>query len=132
MPHERPEMRLRCHTSNILERPFLHYLNYNYHGEHHLYPRIPSRNLPALANWLKEQGYAVERSPSYLATLLVVIVEELRIIIVTDVAMVLAMKRIECGKIDDAPPSGEEARRAGERLLLRLRPGKKSAAGIPR
>jgi len=70
MPHEPPEMQLRSHTSNILERPFLHYLNYNYHGEHHLYPRIPSRNLPALANWLKEQGYAVERSPSYLATLM--------------------------------------------------------------
>jgi fatty acid desaturase len=69
MPHERAEMRLRSHTSNFLERPFLHYLNYNFHGEHHLYPRIPSRNLPALSSWLREQGHPVERSPSYLATL---------------------------------------------------------------
>src|SRR5262245_2397994 len=37
----------------------------------------------------------------------VAIVEELRIIIVADVAMVLAMKRIECGEVDDGPPSGE-------------------------
>jgi fatty acid desaturase len=70
MPNEPAEMRLRSHTSNPLERPFLHYLNYNFHGEHHLYPRIPSRNLPALARWLGERGHAVERSPSYLATLL--------------------------------------------------------------
>ena len=28
------------------------------------------RNLPAFASWLKEQGYPVERSPSYVATLL--------------------------------------------------------------
>ncbi len=69
MPGEPGEMRLRSHTSNRLERPFLHYLNYNFHGEHHLYPRIPSRNLPAFARWLDEQGHAIERSPSYIATL---------------------------------------------------------------
>jgi len=69
MPNEPAKMRLRSHCSNRLERPFLHYLNYNFHGEHHLYPRIPSRNLPAFAGWLEEQGHAIERSPSYLATL---------------------------------------------------------------
>jgi fatty acid desaturase len=69
MPGEEAGMRLRSHTSNPIERPFLHYLNYNYHGEHHRYPRVPSRNLPALSRWLQEQGQPVERSPSYLATI---------------------------------------------------------------
>jgi len=69
MPNESGAMRLRSHTSNPFERPFIHYLNYNYHGEHHRYPRVPSRNLPALSQWLKENGQPVERSPSYLATI---------------------------------------------------------------
>lgn len=69
MPGESGIMRLRSHTSNPFERPFLHYLNYNYHGEHHRYPRVPSKNLPALSRWLVEQDQPVERSPSYLATL---------------------------------------------------------------
>jgi len=70
MPGEAAAMRLRSHVSNPIERPFLHYMNYNYHGEHHRYPRVPSRNLPALARWLREQGQPVEHSPSYVATLL--------------------------------------------------------------
>lgn len=70
MPGESGVMRLRSHTSNPFERPFIHYLNYNYHGEHHRYPRVPSKNLPALSRWLAEQGQPVERSPSYLATLI--------------------------------------------------------------
>ena len=69
MPNESGAMRLRSHTSNPFERPFIHYLNYNYHGEHHRYPRVPSKNLPALSQWLKENGQPVERSPSYLATI---------------------------------------------------------------
>lgn len=56
MPGESGVMRLRSHTSNPFERPFIHYLNYNYHGEHHSYPRVPSKNLPALSRWLAEQG----------------------------------------------------------------------------
>ncbi len=70
MPGEDAEMRLRSHTSRCLERPFMHYMNYNFHGEHHLFPRIPSRNLPAFSQWLAEQGLVVERSPSYLSTIL--------------------------------------------------------------
>ena len=69
MPGESGEMRLRSHTSNPFERPFIHYLNYNFHGEHHSYPRVPSKNLPALSQWLAEQGYAIERSPSYVSTI---------------------------------------------------------------
>lgn len=69
MPGEESAMRLRSHISNPIERPFLHYMNYNYHGEHHRYPRIPSRNLPAFSQWLKEQGVSIEHSPSYIATL---------------------------------------------------------------
>lgn len=69
MPGENALMRLRSHISNPLERPFLHYMNYNYHGEHHKFPRIPSRNLPAFASWLQEQGVEIEHSPSYLATI---------------------------------------------------------------
>lgn len=69
MPGESGVMRLRSHTSNPFERPFIHYLNYNYHGEHHRYPRVPSRNLPALSQWLLEQGQPVERSPSYTNTI---------------------------------------------------------------
>ena len=70
MPGESGAMRLRSHDSNPVERPFLHYMNYNFHGEHHRYPRVPSRNLPKLARWLQEQGQPVEHSPSYVATLL--------------------------------------------------------------
>ena len=70
MPGESRHMRLRSHISNPIERPFLHYMNYNFHGEHHSYPRVPSRNLPALARWLREQGYPVEHSPSYFSTLI--------------------------------------------------------------
>ncbi len=66
---EEAAMRLRSHISNPIERPFLHYMNYNFHGEHHKYPRIPSRNLPAFAEWLKEQGVTIERSSSYLTTI---------------------------------------------------------------
>lgn len=69
LPGESGVMRLRSHTSNPFERPFIHYLNYNYHGEHHRYPRVPSKNLPALSQWLGEQGQSVERSPSYLSTI---------------------------------------------------------------
>lgn len=69
MPGESGAMRLRSHTSNPFERPFIHYLNYNYHGEHHRYPRVPSKNLPALAAWLEAQGQPVEHSPSYLDTI---------------------------------------------------------------
>ena len=69
LPGESGVMRLRSHSSNPFERPFIHYLNYNYHGEHHRYPRVASKNLPALAQWLAEQGQPVERSPSYLATI---------------------------------------------------------------
>lgn len=70
MPGENKEMRLRSHISNPIERPFLHYMNYNYHAEHHSYPRIPSRNLRAFSHWLQEQGVAVESSPSYVSTIL--------------------------------------------------------------
>lgn len=69
MPGEDSAMRLRSHISNPIERPFLHYMNYNYHGEHHRYPRIPSRNLLAFSRWLQEQGVSIEHSPSYSATL---------------------------------------------------------------
>lgn len=69
LPGEESAMRLRSHISNPIERPFLHYMNYNFHGEHHTYPRIPSRNLPVFAEWLKEQGVAIEHAPSYLATI---------------------------------------------------------------
>ncbi|MBC7778920.1 MAG: fatty acid desaturase [Proteobacteria bacterium] len=69
MPGEAPGRRLRSHTSNPVERQFLHYMNYNYHGEHHRFPRVPSRNLPALSRWLEQQGQPMERSASYLATL---------------------------------------------------------------
>ena len=44
-------------------------MNYNYHAEHHKFPRIPSRNLPAFADWLESQGIEVEHSASYLATI---------------------------------------------------------------
>jgi fatty acid desaturase len=70
MPGESGAMRLRSHKSNPFERPFIHYLNYNYHGEHHRYPRVPSKNLPALSAWLKERGQPVELSPSYLDTII--------------------------------------------------------------
>ena len=69
MPGENPKMRLRSHISNPIERPFLHYMNYNYHGEHHKFPHIPSRNLPAFSDWLENQGEIIEHSPSYLATI---------------------------------------------------------------
>jgi fatty acid desaturase len=70
LPGECGGMCWHSHTSKPIERPFLHYMNYNYHGEHHRYPRVPSRNPPALSRWLREQGQPVERSPSYLATIL--------------------------------------------------------------
>ena len=70
MPGEDAKMRLRSHDSHFPERLFMHYMNYNYHGEHHLFPRIPSRNLPAFSRWLSEQGWEVEQSPSYLSTIL--------------------------------------------------------------
>jgi fatty acid desaturase len=69
LPGEAAAMRLRSHTSNPIERPFLHYMNYNFHGEHHKFPRIPSRNLPEFAQWLKEQGVVIEHAPSYIATI---------------------------------------------------------------
>lgn len=69
MPGEQAQMRLRSHISNPVEQLCMHCMNYNYHAEHHRYPRIPGRNLPALSAWLKEQGGRIEHSPSYLATL---------------------------------------------------------------
>jgi hypothetical protein len=42
-------MRWHSHTSKPIERPFLHYMNYNYHGEHHRYPpRSESKSPGAL------------------------------------------------------------------------------------
>jgi fatty acid desaturase len=70
MPGESARMRLRSHTSNWLEGPFFYHMNYNLHGEHHRYPRVPSQHLPALSQWLAEHGKAIERSPSYIASLL--------------------------------------------------------------
>lgn len=70
MPGESGDWRLRSHESHAVERPFLHHLNYNNHGEHHRFPHVPSRNLLAHSRWLGEQGIAVERAPSYTATLL--------------------------------------------------------------
>jgi len=69
MPGENARMRLRSHTSKPLERVFIHCMNYNYHAEHHRFPRIPGKNLPVLSEWLKEQGVYIEHSPSYFATL---------------------------------------------------------------
>jgi fatty acid desaturase len=68
MPGEHAPMRLRSHVSNPVERLLIHCMNYNYHAEHHRFPRIPGRNLPALSAWLKAQGVRIEHSPSYLAT----------------------------------------------------------------
>ncbi len=70
MPGESGAWRLRSHESHAIERPFLHHLNYNNHGEHHRFPHVPSRNLPGFSRWLAQQGVAVERAPSYTATLL--------------------------------------------------------------
>jgi fatty acid desaturase len=70
MPGEAAAMRLRSHTSNRLEGPFFHFMNYNYHGEHHRYPRVPSQHLPAFSRWLQEHGKPVEHAPSYMATLI--------------------------------------------------------------
>ena len=69
LPGEQAAMRLRSHISNSIERQFLHHMNYNYHGEHHKFPRIPSRNLPEFSEWLNEQGVKVEHAPSYLTTI---------------------------------------------------------------
>ena len=69
MPGENGLMRLRSHISNPVESMFIHCMNYNYHAEHHRFPRIPGRNLPALSDWLKGQGVNIEHSPSYFATL---------------------------------------------------------------
>lgn len=69
MPGENGLMRLRSHASKPLEQIFVYCLNYNFHAEHHHFPRIPGRNLPALSAWLKQQGMDIELSSSYFATL---------------------------------------------------------------
>lgn len=69
MPGENGLMRLRSHVSTPLERMVIHCMNYNFHAEHHRFPRVPGRNLPALSAWLKQQGVDIEHSPSYFSTL---------------------------------------------------------------
>ena len=43
-----PAGRVRSHAPHWLDQWLLYDLNFNYHREHHLYPHVPSRDLPSL------------------------------------------------------------------------------------
>jgi fatty acid desaturase len=59
----------RTHPSNWIERNVLAGLNFNYHNEHHRWPQVPSRHLPAVHRELTASVLApYEHSPSYWAS----------------------------------------------------------------
>ena len=45
---------VRSHVPNLFDRAFFYALNMNYHAEHHLYPQVPSCNLPTIHGRLNE------------------------------------------------------------------------------
>ncbi len=61
----------RTHKSNVLERNILCSILFNYHNEHHRWPQVPSRLLPALhAKYTAGRLSAEMYSPSYARSLI--------------------------------------------------------------
>jgi fatty acid desaturase len=61
---------VRSHEPNAIDRLFFYTLNFNYHVEHHLYPQVPSHQLPAVHEVLVRSSYfdITTRSTSIVGT----------------------------------------------------------------
>lgn len=53
---------IRTTLPNFIEKWMLYQVNFNYHVEHHLYPKVPGSNLPRLYRILLENNY-YEKNP---------------------------------------------------------------------
>lgn len=47
---------VRSHSPDVLSKLLLYDLNYNFHDEHHRYPKVPSWHLPALGVALRTRS----------------------------------------------------------------------------
>lgn len=59
-PSYQAEVSRTCRYHPLVERVLL--LNFNFHGEHHIYPRLPWHELPRAADLIQASGLAIERT----------------------------------------------------------------------
>lgn len=76
---EEPLPVARTHPSNWIERNLMAGINFNYHNEHHRWPQVPSRCLPAVYRDVTAARLARhEYSPSYWSSLRTLVVASRR------------------------------------------------------
>lgn len=64
-----PRRIARTHLSTLIEAPLFQYMNFRFHNEHHLWPGLPSAQLPAAHRSMRGRLHPDDYSPRYIDSL---------------------------------------------------------------